>query len=343
MASVSFKPKQVTKKLLSPLSGRAREVISNRFGLSEDAAKKTLEAIGKSYGITRERVRQIENFALSAIRKSHQFSDETTTFSELKKVIHELGGVVAENEILDHVSKDGRVQNHIYFYLVLGDDFKKHREDEHFKHRWSVNDAVAESVHNSLKKLYETLTDDELLKEEDIISKFLHHLGDIAEEFRKEEVLKRYLRISKTIGKNQLNEWGKASSSHVRARGIKDYAYLVMRKNGKPMHFKEVAQTITKLFGKKAHVATCHNELIKDKRFVLVGRGIYGLRDWGHSGGIVRDVIKRVLERAKKPLSKEEIIEHVSKERIVKPNTILVNLQNSHYFKRTKEGLYRIA
>ena len=107
-----------------------------------------------------------------------------------------------------------------------------------------------------------------------------------------------------------------------------------MRRNGEPMHFKEVALEINKTFGKKAHVATCHNELIKDPRFVLVGRGMYGLKDWGHTGGVVRDVITQVLKEAGHPLPKDEIIKRVLAKRIVKPNTVLVNLQNSKFFKK---------
>ena len=52
------------------------------------------------------------------------------------------------------------------------------------------------------------------------------------------------------------------------------------------MHFKEVAEAISKTFGKKTHYATCHNELIKDSRFVLVGRGMYALAEWGYQAGI---------------------------------------------------------
>lgn len=135
---------------------------------------------------------------------------------------------------------------------------------------------------------------------------------------------------------------GRTSSPHVKARGIKDYAYLIMRRAGRPMHFKEVATEINKTFGKKAHVATCHNELIKDSRFVLVGRGMYGLKDWGHTGGVVRDVISEVLKEAGRPLSKEEVIKRVLAKRIVKPNTILVNLQNSKHFRKVA-GDYTLA
>jgi hypothetical protein len=108
------------------------------------------------------------------------------------------------------------------------------------------------------------------------------------------------------------------------------------------MHFKEVAKAISDTFGKKTHVATCHNELIKDARFVLVGRGYYALSDWGYKPGVVRDVIKDILKK-EGPLTKDEIIDRVLKERFLKKNTIIVNLQNPKYFKKTKDGKYTIV
>lgn len=343
MSKLTFKPKQVTKKLLSPLSGRARDVVTNRFGITDGAERKTLEAIGKQYGITRERVRQIEQFALSTIKKSDTYAEFTHVFQELKDVIHKLGGIVAENDFLGKMSTDEEIQNHIHFYLTLGDDFKKHKEDDHFHHRWTVNQKVTDVVHSALTDLYASLDNEELISEHHLIETFTEKLKDLAEEYRGEEIIKRYLTISKSIGKNALGEWGKTSSPHIHTRGIKDYAYLVMRKHGLPMHFKEVAKDISKYFGKKAHVATTHNELIKDDRFVLVGRGVYGLREWGHVGGVVRDVIIEVIRDAKKPLSKETVIEQVLKKRVVKANTIAVNLQNPEFFKKNKDGLYDIA
>lgn len=342
MAQLSFKPKQVTKKLLSPLQDRAKDVINNRFGL-DDEERKTLEAIGKKYGITRERVRQIENFAIATIKKSTAFDEHSHVFEEIKNVIDKLGGIIGEEELLKHLSKDVVTQNHIHLYLVLGDQFEKHKEDEHFNHRWSTNADVADKVHDALKKVYESLTDEELIEEEAIMNSFTHHLGDLTEQYAHDEILKRWLTLSKLIGKNQLNEWGKSESPHVRARGIKDYAFLVLRRHGKPMHFRDVAREISKLFGKEAHIATTHNELIKDSRFVLVGRGLYGLREWGHTSGVVREVIQAVLEESKDPLTKEEIITRVLERRQVKPNTIVVNLQNAKFFKKTKDGKYSNA
>ena len=151
MLKISFKPKQVTKKITSHLQDRTRDVIMNRFGLTSDSEKKTLEEIGKKYNITRERVRQIEDAALALIRKSSSYKEEQAIFEELKQLIHSLGAIVAENDLLSHISKDKNIQNHIGFYLELGDFFRKHREDDHFKTRWSVDDEIAEKVHESLR------------------------------------------------------------------------------------------------------------------------------------------------------------------------------------------------
>ena len=340
--TISFTPKQVTKRLLSVLGDRAQDVIVSRYGLGTDTARKTLEAIGEKYGITRERVRQIENHSLGLIRKSKECEKESAAFVELHDLIHGMGCLVAEDDLLEHVSNNKSIQNHVHFLLVIGDAFIKDKEDDNFKHRWCVDSDIAAKVQEALTKVYKTLSDDDLIAEPDIIKSFLSHLAEISEELKNEEMARRWLSVSKKISRNPLGEWGKSDSSNVNAKGMRDYAYLVIRKHGSPIHFREVAKEIEKIFGKKAHVATTHNELIKDKRFVLVGRGLYALSEWGYISGVVKDVIKKILEK-NGALSKEEIIDKVLKERYVKENTILVNLQNSKIFKKTKDGKYAIA
>lgn len=342
MAGITFKPKAVSKKLLTTLNPRTREIVVNRYGL-EKAERMTLEAIGKTYDITRERVRQIENFALATIKKSKDYKEHAFVFDELAAILKELGTVVSEEHLMRAISKDPIIHNHINLYLALGEQFHKHKEDDHFHAHFTTETGAAMHVREALEKLYSSISEEDLVKEEDIFNRFIAHLSDVVGEYKEnKEVIYRYLALSKLIGKNQLSEWGRTSSPHVRARGIKDYAYLIMRKAGRPMHFKDVAAEINKTFGKKAHVATCHNELIKDSRFVLVGRGMYGLKDWGHTGGVVRDVITEVLKEADKPLSKEDVIKRVLAKRIVKPNTVLVNLQNPRFFKKVS-GMYTLA
>jgi hypothetical protein len=339
---IQFKPKQSVKRLLAVLPDRARAVIISRYGLGTSVTKMTLDAIGKTYGITRERVRQIENYALANIRKSGAYKAETAAFKELENLIHSLGGIVVEDDFLGHVSKDESIQNAINFLLVLGDSFKKRKEDDEFKHRWHVNEELAGQVESSLRKLYTNLSDQDLLPESEMVNTFLEHLEGVSEKYKNQEIVRRWLGLSKKVGKNAIGEWGVAHSPNIHTKGMRDYAFLVIRKHGSPIHFREVANQISKVFKKKAHVATTHNELIKDPRFVLVGRGLYALKEWGYVSGVVRDVIKAVIEK-NGPMTKEDIIEKVLKERYVKENTIIVNLQNHKYFKKDKEGKYHIA
>ena len=332
---ITFRPKMVTKTLLSPLAPRAREVIVGRFGLGQEPERKTLDAIGKVYGITRERVRQIENAALSAIRKSDTFAESGTVFAELHGHMSRLGSIVPEEDFLSHLAKDRGAQNHLHLYLVLGEGFHKQKEDDHFRHRWSIDHKMSARVHDALLSMHEEVGMEDLIPESEMIERFLKKI-EVSNEYKNEDIARRWLGLSKVLAPNKLGDWGRAESPNISARGIRDYAFLVIRKRGSPMHFKEVAESITDIFGKKAHIATCHNELIKDPRFVLVGRGLYVLSEWGYAGGPVRDVISDLLDR-EGPLTKEEIVARVKRERYVKENTILVNLQNPEYFQKDKK------
>ncbi len=339
---ISFKPKQVTKKLLSALPDRARDVLEKRYGLGKDSDTQTLESIGQTYGITRERVRQIENYGIQSIQKSDVYLEFEEIFNELKEVIGSLGGgLIAEQVLLDEITNDQSLRNHIYFLLVIGNPFYRSKENANYGHRWFTEKKVAESVEKALRAVYKSLNRDELVSEEEILNRFRNELIEIADN-HDETVLKRWLQISKDIAANPLGEWGDAGSPNVRVKGIRDYAYLVVKRHGSPMHFREVAEEIQKLFERKAHTATTHNELIKDNRFVLVGRGLYALTEWGYSAGVVKDVLRDILEQ-NGPLSREEIIDKVRKERYVKDNTIVVNLQDANLFKRLSNGTYTLA
>ncbi len=342
MATIQFKPKQSTKRLLAVLPDRARDVLTSRYGLGKSDEKMTLDAIGKTYGITRERVRQIENYAIANIRKSDAYKAEATTFKELENLLHSLGGIVVEDDFLASVAKDESTQNHVNFLLVLGDTFKKRKEDDEFKHRWHVNEELAKQVEGSLRKLYSNLNDQDLLPESEMVNTFLRHLEGVSEKYKNQEIVRRWLSLSKKVGKNAVGDWGVSHSPNIKTKGMRDYAFLVIRKHGSPIHFREVARQINDVFKKKAHVATTHNELIKDPRFVLVGRGLYALAEWGYMSGVVKDVIRKIIEK-NGPLTKEQIIDKVLKERYVKENTILVNLQNHKYFKKDKENRYHNA
>ncbi len=338
---LSFSPKSVTKDLLAGLPERSRKVLTDRFGLSPKGELRTLDAIGKEYGITRERIRQIENHGITAVRESEAYTAHAATMEELKRELQALGGIVSEETVLKEIPKNEADRNHVLFLLTVGHHFGDKREDAHFKTRWHADKELAESVERALANLHESTEVTRLTPEEEFLELFTKALKQEGVKPRTPDVHLRWLHMSKRVGKNPLGEWGRVESPHVRIKNTRDFAYLALKRHGSPMHFFEVAKSIEKLFGRKAHPATTHNELIKDNRFVLVGRGLYALKEWGYEPGVVREVIKNIISR-EGPLTREEIIDRVKRERYVKDATIAVNLQ-SGMFTRLPDGKYTLS
>ena len=341
-ASFSFDSAVLVKRFLSAAPERAREVLVRRFGLGSNPERETLEAIGDGSGITRERVRQIEAAGLDAVRASKAFKEARSAFEEIAQYVETIGVIVPEEVLLSALGKDEKSRNRFRFFLMVDSAFFRERETNDFLARWHVDHATAKHIHNALSNLYSSLSDTGVISEGDLLDRFLDELKNVNDAYKNEEILKRWLSLSKHISSNPLAEWGRTTAPAIRIKGVRDYAYLAIKRHGAPLHFSAVAKAISTLFSKKAHIATTHNELIKDPRFVLVGRGLYALTEWGYKPGVVRDVIRETLERTG-PLKKEEIIKHVKKARFVKDNTILVNLNDPRYFKRMKDGRYAAA
>ena len=158
------------------------------------------------------------------------------------------------------------------------------------------------------------------------------------------DIAQSSIELSKRILRNSDGLCGFAAWPEINPRGIKDKAFLALKKWNKPMHFTEVADMIQKddEIKKPYLFKTVHNELIKDNRFVLVGRGLYGLREWGYESGHVRDVILRALKQSGKPMPKSKILDYVLKQRFVKTSTVLLNLNNRDYFQLDNKGRYTI-
>ena len=57
------------KRLIDALTERERQIIFLRFGLDRKSGRtRTLEDVGRKFGLTRERIRQIQNIALAKLR-----------------------------------------------------------------------------------------------------------------------------------------------------------------------------------------------------------------------------------------------------------------------------------
>lgn len=343
--TLPIRPEEATKQLLKKLpSKRMRDVLEKRFGL-KGGKKKTLEAVGREYRITRERVRQIETDALKQLAKPENYHEVEPIFQTLEGQFGNHGGVMAEHYLLGMLPSSKQA-SHVAFLLQVGKQFTELAENVHYHRRWTTNkntalsaEKILERTKNELAEKGQTVSIQEL---HSMLSRgFESSLGYLPEE----QVRHAYLATSKLILQNPYGEYGLIDWPTISPRGVKDKAYLVLTRSKKPLHFRDVASEINKAgwIKKKAHPQTVHNELIKDNRFVLVGRGLYGLKEWGYEPGTVKDILVSVMKKAARPLSRDEVVGLVLEKRFVKPPTVLLNLQDRSTFKRTENEKYTLT
>ncbi len=337
---MTYDIKTASSAMLACLPKRSAAILEKRFGLGKSGKRFTLEAIGNSYGITRERVRQIEADGLNRIRKSAEFANLEPLFSEFTEYIKQLGGIVAENKLFSHYSNGGVFSEAVRFLHILHPHVIYRGESDIWHSRWGLDGVTMDSVEHVLERVSDAVKSKTGTVTYEELADMIRH-GFAAESLPAptDAVVSAALAISKQIGKNYFNQWGHTSSSLVRPRGVRDLAYLVFQQTGAPMHFSAAAEHIRAVASpRRVHAQTVHNELIKDKRFVLVGRGMYGLAEWGYEPGTVQDIIARALSSG--PLSKDALVEKVLRKRQVKKNTVFINLQNRKLFKKFPDGTY---
>lgn len=319
---------------------REREIITRRFGLYD--RKETLEQIGELLGITRERVRQLEKAILAKLKTATN-SGKISIVLNLEKTIirklYEMGRVSKISDLTDKLyggTSNQLQRSQIAFIAELAPGLCVINENDNYHHGVSICeysdekkvrsevDAIVSVIRKngqplSIEELHEKLSYEhpDHVKALASISKLLAHLKD---------------------------NWGLVKWPTVNPKNIRDKIYVILAENGKPMHFSDIAKYIKDSNFKRKDVTTqaIHNELIKDGRFVLIGRGIYALNSWGFSQGTVADIIADVLKSSEMPLHRDEIVKRVLKSRQVKETTILLNLQSKSQFKRVAKATYAL-
>lgn len=331
---------QFVQDILSSIEReREREIIARRFGLFD--RKETLEQIGELLGITRERVRQLEKSVVARLKQAagqgelpHIKEVETVFLDEL----HQNGEAARVSRLSELVTAENSRtdQSRITFLASLCPSLVVIEDNDHFHYavgvatvrdEKTIKATVAKLV-DTIKKLGEPTDAATIAKQTDI------------SEVSQVEALASVSKDLATLN----GRWGLIKWPMVNPKNIRDKIYVILKEHGKHMHFNEIADAIKESEFKRKDVTTqaIHNELIKDKRFVLIGRGIYALREWGYKKGTVADIISEVLREAGEPLHRDEIVKRVLKSRFVKETTILLNLQGKSQFKRVAKATYAL-
>jgi hypothetical protein len=316
-----------------------------RFGLEGKTEGETLAAIGDRLHITRERVRQIENGAMSIVADNVKKHGETVaTLAKIKSYIAQKGGIAGKADVAGYVATLTKCvgEPQLDFLAEASGAFLVRRADDDFlpiycsgekewKNAKSFIDGWASTLRARRNHVFSGAYRAEL-------ASFTKSNGTTS------AVAENYLALSVRVGKNPFGDAGLSEWAEISPKTVRDKIYLVLKKNDEPLHFETIAKRINEVKfpgGQKALGPTVHNELIKDKRFVLVGRGMYGLQERGFEPGIAREVIARVLKE-KGPMRVKDVVSHVTKQRFFKPNTVVINLQNKEFFEHLPDGTYRV-
>lgn len=345
-----FNPSEAIALLLKKLNQKEADVLKRRFGLS-DFNRETLEIIGRRYEVTRERIRQIESLSIKKIKGAKEFTETIRPVEHvLSNLLGQYGGVSEEEYLLDqlfltnHQASDKKA---VLFILgeLLDKRFAKVLANAKYRAGWKLQLTSLDFVDSVIAQLMAIIAKENTpLTLEKICAFFFR--TDFCKQHENqinEKVIESYLEISQQISKNPFNEYGLINWGSIIPKRMNDKIYLVMKKEGKPMHFTAIASKITSVFKKKAYPPTVHNELILNDKYVLVGRGIYALKEWGYKEGVVADVLTNILKSHQKPLSRDELLTEVLKQRIVKKNTVYLALTNKKRFKKLADGRYLLV
>ena len=340
-----FDLEKMVEEMFMVLTEKEQDVITRRFSLNNQP-KQTLEKIGESFSVTRERVRQIENIALSKLRRTINNTKFYRINKLAKEVITQRGGIMLEDDLisemlsvfLKHNDADANI---IKLSMVIDNELVKQDKSDIFFPFWSFNSIripevkqINDSAISLLKKKVDVIEETKLINE-------LKAIFDRKEKEISEKALVASLSVDKRL-KRVDGGWGLIEWRHINPRSIRDKAYIVLKKEKKPLHFVDISNKISEVgFDRKVvTVQAVHNELIRCDKFVLVGRGLYVLKEWGYKEGTVADVIEDILADKKNPMTKQEIIESVLKQRHVRIGTISLNLQKNPHFVRVGRAVY---
>ena len=328
---------ELMKRLLSLLTPKEKDIVERRFSLGGQE-RETLDKIGKSYAITRERVRQIESVAIKKLARISMDPSMRLIHELAHSILVEHGKVMSEDLLVSGMLKElNNPQeidvNAVKLAMRVSDKLVKQDKNQFFRPFWRTEDVSLGDVKALIKKIKATLQ-----KNKDVMSlDALYGQISAVPATRVASALEIDWGFLETE-----NGWGLKAWRFINPRSIKDKILVTLRETEKPLHFKDIIHQVLNGFQAKKPVTpqAIHNELIRHDEFVLVGRGLYGLKEWGMAAGTVCDVIKSVLKEHGEPMKRQEIIAEVLKKREIRLGTISLNLQKYPFFRRVGRAVY---
>lgn len=337
---------QSFSEVLGSLSNKEQDVIKKRIWLFWE--KETLQNIWNSFSpaITRERVRQIEDTWIKKIWRMIKTNVLSEIQAKSKEFLTLHWGILAKTKLINALIKELDIEKTINKWILeviiqSDSNLKKSKQTlwcEIYFFFSNVSKSTIDLVHKEALKILKKkkdVMDQKTIYE--IIKDNLKNKVKLSSVFV-DSVLDLFFDVIKwedsLIG---LSKW-----KILNPKTLKDKAIYVMKKEKAPMHFVDIANKITDILWEAVKVNTIHNELIRNREFVLIGRWIYALKEYWFTPWTVLDVIVDILKKKWEAMNTEEIIKDVLKIRKVKPTTIYMNLQNKNTIERVWRNYYQL-
>ncbi len=353
------------------LHGKSKETLENIGGVHS----LTRERIRQIESASVKKLQQLKNLDsyISTLKKViYQLLEEHGGLMEKEYLLETLTDfsidgfkVESENKLIH--------KNYLNFLItkLLHNEFEEYNNSKHFKNSYKLKFKELGHLQELIEELLIYIKDRQAYyKTEEIIKRIFglksyskhkekikingsldifwvlknKFFNENAQIINENKTLYSLLKSAKKIEQNKFGHWGMHNSREIKPKTVNDKIYLIFKNTKKPMHFIKIAERINEIGfdSKTANPATVHNELILDNKYVLVGRGLYGLKEWGYKNGTVIDVVEEIFNESEEDaLDREEIIKRVLEKRMVKKATIILALMDKDKFTRVN-GKYSL-
>jgi hypothetical protein len=325
---------------------RARDIIEFRYGL-KTGNKTTLQEAADHFGITRERIRQIEYQGISSLKSQLTTTGPSPLFEKMKECIDNHGGLISKPRLMDELGTSFlntgfTIEGIIELVTKIFDgDISQGQNDLKIKYLssldgWTTNSydlALIELAENRIleilsaspspiqfTELYLTLvcTDGLLTLDENLAHSVVLCMSD-----------------TQHIHRQLDGSWCIYRKEH-----RNDRILSVLRQIGQPAHFTEIAERYNQMYLDRPRSAhNVHAVLGHGEEFVRIGRGKYGLAEWGmHDDGNVANAVRRVLAARQGPMLLADIVDEVLKTWDVQKSAVIAAIDNDARFSKTEDG-----
>ncbi len=324
-------------------------VLVRKFGLNWDK-EIPLQQIWKEYNLTRERIRQIETQALMRFRRLIVWNvTYMNVLDEAKKIIKTHWHVLREDLLISKlINKKLFKFSKQELKLILVSDFNVSylKRNKYIRKSFYLSPLYEDILVHMSVFVFDYFN--ETKKSEDLYDFIWIVKEKFTNEYKDISPLKNdlfYMNFFDTIKSIKVFDWKVwlLEFADINPKTVKLKILYSMRRQKKPVHYQELPSLILKYFPEKPiKLNTAHNELVKNNDvFVNLWLWLYWLKERWYEWWQVKNILIRIFERTWRKMTVKELCKEMLKEKMVSPNTIMLNLQKyKELFQRIDKWVY---